>query len=379
MAEHPAPGTFNRAPFDPAPFDTASFDAAITAIAAAASGHDRASDSLGADIARLAAVGALVAALPAALTGAASWGDDPAALCVRLRALGRANLAVGRLYEGHVNAAQLIALYGLPSRQAATVADVARGDLLGVWGADGAEPVMGEARGDGFVLTGGKIFCSGLGVVRTALVSVGIDGGTRLFAVDVTDMARADPAAWAMSGMRATGSGDYDFSDMVLPADAALGVVGDYFVEPHFLGGMYRMCAVQVGGIEALMHALIDHLRRRGHGGDPVQQIRLGHAAAQLAMARAATDQLAKAVGDDLPATEIAMLAVLTREAVEQCATAVLGQVERAAGTTAHRHGGDLDRIRRDLGLYLRQAAVDARLTGVGAALLQTGLPLSIL
>ncbi len=343
---------------------------AFAAITGTASARDRHGADLAIEIDWLASSGALVGALPSSMNPNASWSDAPRELADLLRALGRASLPVGRLFEGHINAAQLIGLYGGANLRQRIAARVAAGGLLGVWGADGETPVQAERYGDGYRLSGAKSFCSGLGVVKTALVSASIDDSTRLFAVDVEDDERANPAIWRVSGMRATGSGDYDFEGLVLPADAAVGGPNDYFVEPWFLGGMYRMCAVQVGGLEALLAAIIAHVRSRKLVDDKILQLRIGQIAAQVLMAHAVTDKLSGLIAQTGRPEAIALQALLARDAVESCATTVLSMAERAGGTAAHREGSDLDRIRRDLGLYLRQAVVDTRLAQAGAALL---------
>ena len=340
---------------------------ALAEIADRAGAVDDAGATLDFEIDRLHAAGALLAALPASLGGRTTWADDPIAVTTLLRAVGRASLPVGRLFEGHVNAAQLVALYGSAALAGRVRSAVAAGALLGVWGADGDTPLTAAAAADGFVLAGAKDFCSGLGTVRIAIVSAAVPGGTQLVAVDVDDPARADPARWQMAGMRATASGSFDFTGLQVAADAALGPVDGYYREPYFLGGMYRMCAVQVGGMEALLAAVITLLHQRGQADNALQLHRLGKAATQLQMARAVVEQLAVAVAHD--DGDVTVRAILMREAVETCATALLQLTERAAGTAAHRRGGDLERIRRDLGLYLRQAAVDERLGIAGGQL----------
>lgn len=345
------------------------FSSGFTAIADSAAARDRPGGHLAAEIALLADCGALADALPG------SWSDSPPAVAAVLHALGRASLPVGRLYEGHVNAVQLVTLYGSPSLRHRMAETVAGHGLLGVWGADSCPPVTVEKTDDGYRLSGAKSFCSGLGIVQLAVITATTDAGPRLFAVDVRDAARAAPDSWSMSGMRATVSGDFDFTGMVLPADAAVGGPGDYYLEPWFLGGMYRMCAVQAGGIEALLMALVAHVRQRRHDGDPIQQFRIGQIAVEVATARAVTENLAAAIAQGRDPAAIARQAVLARDAVETCAARALAMAERSGGTSAHREGSDLDRIRRDLGLYLRQAAVDARLVNAGAQLL-AGAPL---
>jgi hypothetical protein len=67
-------------------------------------------------------IGALAAPVPCDL-GGLGMGTEPdgaAALCDALRLLGRGNLAVGRIYEGHVNALRPISRFGtLRQRQRA--------------------------------------------------------------------------------------------------------------------------------------------------------------------------------------------------------------------------------------------------------------------
>ena len=68
------------------------------------------------DVAALEAEGLLRAPLPRGEDGL-GWGTAPegaAPLSVALRLIGRANLSLGRLYEGHVNAVRLVLRRGNP-------------------------------------------------------------------------------------------------------------------------------------------------------------------------------------------------------------------------------------------------------------------------
>ena len=340
---------------------------ALERIREAAPARDAEDDaSLTREIGWLHEAGALVGALPESLTGRPSWSDDPRAVADVLRSVGRASLPVGRLFEGHVNAAQLIGLYGECALFEHSVRRVKAGRLLGVWGADGPDPVQAAPFAEGFRLKGAKVFCSGLGVVGTAVVSAALRGEVNLFAVDVTEESRADPSQWRVSGMRATRSGGYDFNRMEVAASQRLGGPGDYYVEPYFLGGMYRICAVQAGGLEALMDALAASLRRRPRASEFMSQHRVGAVASRVSTAIAVTDQLARALVAGCEPRLMAREAVLGREAVERCAVEALEIVERAVGTEAHREATLVSLIRRDLSFYIRQAAVDERLAEVG-------------
>ena len=54
--------------------------------------------------------------------------------------------------------------------------------------------------------------------------------------------------------------------------------------------------------------------------------------------------------------------ALMTREAVEGACTRILALCERSLGMIAHDMQGPIDRMRRDLSLFLRQAGPDAKL-----------------
>ena len=75
-----------------------------------------------------------------------------------LVALGRANLSAGRIFEGHVNAIKLLDLYGSGERPSG---------LLGIWGADGPDPV----RIENGILRGQKLFASGADVLDHVIVT----------------------------------------------------------------------------------------------------------------------------------------------------------------------------------------------------------------
>ena len=48
---------------------------------------------------------------------------------------------MARLYEGHINALRIVEMHGSAAQTARVAEIVAKGAFLGVWGADGAEPV----------------------------------------------------------------------------------------------------------------------------------------------------------------------------------------------------------------------------------------------
>ena len=137
--------------------------------------------------------------------------------------------------------------------------------------------------------------------------------------------------------MRATQSGGYRFDGVVLPFDAVLGGPDDYFVEPYFLGGMYRFCAVQVGGLRALMDATVASLVRKRKANSPLYAHRVGAIGAALTAATAVTERLARMIQGEVDPPTIAREAVLSREVVERSIVSALEIAERCLGTEAHR------------------------------------------
>ena len=340
----------------------------LARISEAASARDNCESNLVSEVAWLHEAGALAAALPTTLGGSAgNWADDPRRIASDLAALGRASLPLGRLFEGHVNAAQLIGVYGSARLKWECAARVRGGALLGVWGADGASPVVARPNDDGFTLSGEKTFCSGLGLVQLALVSARYDGQTWLLAVDATEESRADHSQWRVTGMRATASGGYDASGLVVRSNFILGGGDDYYAEPLFLGGMYRMCAVQAGGLEGLIAAFVEHARQRPPANPAILHYRVGSLLTQALLAEAAVRRLAERVAEGEDAEAIGGQAILTREGVERCIVECLTLIERAGGTSVHREGTTLSRWVRDISLYVRQGAIDDRLISVGA------------
>jgi alkylation response protein AidB-like acyl-CoA dehydrogenase len=286
-----------------------------------------------------------------------------------LRRLGRASLPVTRLFEGHMNALKLIALYGSDDAQARLFKGVSNGQVFGVWGADGRPAVTYEIGDGAAVLSGQKAFASGLGCVGVAIItaaSVAAPGTSRLFCVDVSDVGRQNAAAWTAAGMKATLSGTFEFEGLGVGPNDFLGESGDYQKEPHFDGGVWRYCAAHIGGAESLIDRTLEAMADRGHLKDPIQLARLGRI---IGSCRAAASLVrewaikAESPSEDQRETagEIAASVVLARTFVADMVIDVLQQCERCLGTSAHLQNTTIERIRRDLSLYIRQAAPDAK------------------
>jgi alkylation response protein AidB-like acyl-CoA dehydrogenase len=354
--------------------------AAAAAKRAAHAGNEEAWPA--ADVAALRAAGLLHAPLPASAGGLGLGTTPEGALPLAgvLRRIGRASLALGRLYEGHVNAIRLLVSYGGPAQLAIARAEADVGRLLAVWNSEGKNGLRLHHAPDGTrLLAGAKTFCSGAGDIPVPLVTAATECGPQMLLADLgtgDPDKRADLAAWTAAGMRASRSGTVDFTGCRIPHERLVGHPGDYPRQPLFSGGAWRFAAVQLGGIEALTIELQAHLRQADRDGDPHQRARYGQALLATETARLWVERAALRAEAPLPARSdageaeaerVVAYVNLARLAVEQAGLEVLELVQRSVGLAAFVRGSNLERIARDLQTYLRQPAPDRALDHAAA------------
>ena len=327
------------------------------------------------DIADLARLGLLAAPIPSS-EGGVGLGEEPGAcrLAAVLRLVGYGSLAPGRLYEGHVNALQLVARYGKAGQRQRLFADAMDGHLFGVWNTDPPGDCL--RLGDDGRLRGVKTFASGAGFVTRALVTVKHEPGASplMLVVPLESGSRADLSGWRAHGMRASATGTVDFEDIAVGDDEILGRWDDYHRQPVFSGGAWRFAAVQLGGIEAVFDAWRGHLSSTGRGVDPHQLARLGEGAIAVEGARHWVERAALSVAEDeLVPERIVAFVNLCRLAVEKAGLDVLQLAQRSVGLQGFLRAHPLERLSRDLATYLRQPAPDRALTTAAAEIVEAG------
>jgi alkylation response protein AidB-like acyl-CoA dehydrogenase len=326
------------------------------------------------DILALHRIGALCAPVPAAF-GGLGLGTEPDAaesLSGFLQKLGYAHIAIGRLYEAHVNAIRLIAVYGSPAQIRRAADDAASGRLIGLWVTDDpANPLKAASPGH---MSGVKSICSGAGHITRSLVTcIHPDGTTRL-AYIATEAATATPLAAALQGVRAATTGRVDFEGAAIAADDWIGQPGDYLREPDFSAGAWRTSAVTSGCLARLVDLAIGALAARNRAGNPHQQTRLGRAWIARETARLWTLRVARVAEGADPASPEDIVATVNfaRIAIEAACVETLNLVERSIGLPAFLAGTEIERTRRDLATYLRQPAPDDVLTEAAAHIIRT-------
>lgn len=290
--------------------------------------------------------------------------DALIALLRLLHATGREDLPLGRLFEGHVDALQIVSRYGSDAQRDRLAQGVAAGAMLGVWNADLAgEPL----RLDALRLTGGKSFASGAGILSHALVTIDREGGRQLLLVD---LARTPPAIdrgrWRVMGMQRSASHIVRWDAAAVEDGDLIGRPGDYVREPWFSGGALRFAAVQAGGIAALVDHARDHLVATDRAADPHQAGRL---AALYGLAEAAAGAVRTAAIGWFADEEARLpLVAAARAAVYDAGGRALALAQEAVGVQALFVDHPLAATITDLSMYLRQPGPDAQRMRVGAA-----------
>lgn len=317
-------------------------------------------------IALLAEAGLLVAPLPRAL-GGIGLGSDPlqtAALAAVLTATGRASLAVGRLYEGHVNAIILAVRCGEAPALAILAEEAGAGRISGVWNAERAPGLRASSVAGGWQLDGGKIHCSGSGSIMRPLVTASIAPGAPPLML-IADMAAAgasvDLAVWRAAGMHGSVTGSVDFERHFVRDGAVVGTAGDYYRSPEFAGGAWRVLAVQLGALERIIALHGDFLRSSGREREPVLRGRFADAAADLELARLLVSETAgRAEAPASAPAAVVSYVDMARTAFERLALSIVAATRRNVGLSSFIAPNPLDRVLRDLETYLRQPFLDA-------------------
>ena len=302
-------------------------------------------------------------------------------LLMLLKEIGRGNLVVGRIYEGHVNALQLIQTFGTSEQIEAYAADAKRHKIFGVWNAEAKDGVHIVPLNNGkYRLKGSKTFCTGCGYVERPFVNGKLpDGSWQMCIVPMDEVETVvDSDWWQPSGMRATVSYKVDFTGVEVEPKSLLAQPGDYFRQPWLSGGVIRFAAVQLGGAEALFNATRQYLQKQNRCEHLHQQERLGKMAIAIESGSLWLKGAAQLVDNYAPvfggypednqeqAPKLVAYSNMVRTAIEQICLDTIQLSQRSIGTLGLLPPEPMERIIRDLSLYLRQPAFDVAITDVG-------------
>lgn len=298
-----------------------------------------------------------------------------------LREIGGGSLAVGRIYEGHVNALRLIHSFGTLEQKTRWSRGAQEGMVFGIWntGRSGEDVELGENDGENTLLKGAKVFASGAELISRPIISaINADGGSQLIVIEPEgDGLDFDRTTWEPMGMAGSVSHRIDFTGMGVPPENFLGAPDCYSLQPWLSAGAMRFAAVQLGGAVRLLEITRRHLQAAGRTGHPYQEERVSKmlmdcesgnlwlegAAERAKLAETHPEKLVHYVG-------------MMRTAVEGICFRTIRRAQQCVGLQGMLKPHPLERVSRDLLTYLRQPNPDGSFMGAGRYALGSEEPL---
>jgi len=304
--------------------------------------------------------------------GGSSWGlgQKTPQLLQLLTEIGRRDLSVGRLYEGHINALNLIDLYGNSAQKERYYQEALGGKGFGIWNTDAPEnPVKLVKNGSKYGLFGIKLFCSGGLHMQRPIITAATATGPQMVIIhsEELDKTREDASSWTPLGMKASYSVTIDFSTYCPKAIQLLGAPGDYGTQPHFSTGAIRFAAVQLGGAQALAQCAFSHLKKHKRDSDPHQRTRMGKMVILLESGRNWLRETGRIMDNDTYTVEDKINhANMTRSAMLDICSEVMHLAEKCVGLAGMMGDHPMEKLHRDLTTYLKQPGPDRALAEVG-------------
>jgi alkylation response protein AidB-like acyl-CoA dehydrogenase len=342
--------------------------ALVPELAQEAANYDRAAGFPIASLAMLREAGLLMAPVPVKFGGfGLNDSADAEGLFRLLHLLGYADLPLGRIFEAHVNALELVRQYGTPRQTEAAALAAQAGDLFALWVTDPAK--QGVQLSPDLFLTGEKWFCSAAGFAKQALITAQTEAGSQMVLLPLTGRVRVTDRGVRLAGMRAAVTGSVDVSGVVAEEEL-IGDPGDYLREPIFSTGAWRSSAVALGGLAALTDAGRDELCSRGRADNPFQRMRFGQSLIAHETGRLWLLEVTRRLGSD----EAVAYVNLARTAIEAACLDAVRHIQRSLGLSAFMQGSKAERIARDLATYLRQPAPDEVLVEAAGYFIHHGM-----
>jgi hypothetical protein len=274
----------------------------------------------------------------------------------RLMEIGRQDLSLARLAEAHWDAVAILAEAGRTPEC---------GALYGVWASEiPNEPLLLETRGNGYVIIGKKMFCSGAGLVDHALVTVGRPAH-RLVDIDlgITGGAvRFDDSDWKTTAFQEIRTSTASFAATPISDKDLIGDPGWYLERTGFWHGACGPAACWAGGASGLVDWALEQKRD-----DPHTLAHLGAMQSSLWALKSYLNSAGSEIDrrpEDFRAAKIRALTL--RHLVEQECTNILRRLLRAYGPYPLAMNESTARRYQELDLYLRQSHAERDLETLG-------------
>jgi hypothetical protein len=293
----------------------------------------------------------------AAAAGGRVWTGLLEDVVAALSEVGRVDLCLARLVEGHADALRILDEAGATPGEG----------IYGVWASRSVGTgLRARPSAAGWTLEGELRFASGIGLIDRCLVSASLDAEHHLlFDVGLdahADGIDADESSWATPAMDASRSIAVRVATQVQRADQ-VGGRDFYLSRPGFAVGGLGVAAVWAGGARQVADAVADGLRR--FTPTPHQHRRLGLMAQAAWTADLAVSSTARAL-PSLPAGTVAREVARARTAVVLGCDIALEQAPLVVGPGGLSTNTRLVRALADLAIYVRQHHLDAETSKSG-------------
>jgi alkylation response protein AidB-like acyl-CoA dehydrogenase len=360
--------------------------------AARADRYDREASFPAEDFADLFRAGLLGAAVPRS-HGGHGLGPDAGlfTLWMITKELAKADMALARCWEGHVNSQMLLSGLGddrQKSRWFQGIVD--RGEIWAAWSGEPQARIPGQTTrfgtvvrraNGGFIIDGTKVFATSARSARWAILLVNIHGpggarhssaadGLLLLACDLTDPSvQFDESWWDPIGMRGTVSYLVRFDQTFIPEENQIGQPGQYLSEGWQARFSPHYGATFLGGAEGAYEYTLDYIRAQGKASDPYVQHRVAAMALNLESAHLWLRQVAALWQAGRP-DEAKVAGNRARYLLEAWATDTVQQAVHACGARGLIRPSPLERIYRDLSFYVLHDNSDQVLATIGREIL---------
>lgn len=356
--------------------------------------HDRDATFPSEDFDDLAAAGLNAATVPRAHggLGLGPLNGDTLTLWLMTKELAKADLSLGRCWEGHTNSLVLLNALASQRQQERWFDGIVRGGEKWVaWSGEPQARKPGEstrfgtsitAVDGGWVLDGTKAFATSATGADWAILLVNTAGpggarhadapadGLLLLACDLSETTvTIDDSWWDPIGMRATASHLVEFNRTFLPAENLIGAPGAYLHQGWQSAFTPHYAASFLGAAEGAFDYALEYLLRQDKTTDPYIQQRVGSMAVNVETAHLWLAHVAQ-LWDSAQHPEAQRAGNRARHLVEHLALETVEHCIRACGARSLVRPSPVERILRDLTFYARHDNDDHVLATIGRAAL---------
>ena len=313
-------------------------------------------------------------------------------LWMMTKEIAKADLSLARCWEGHANSMVLIDGIADGEQQERWFTGVVeRGEIWVAWSGEpqarkpGVETPIGthlEKVEGGFVITGSKIFATSATDANWAILlihSAGPGGarhatagpeGVILLACDMADPSvTVDGSWWDPIGMRSTVSHRVLFDRTFIPDSHQIGRPGEYLLGGWQTRFIPHYGASFLGAAEGAFDYALEYLTSQKKVDDPYIQHRVGKMSVHIETAHLWLRHVAN-LWDRGQRGEAELAGSRARHLIEHLAEETVGHCIRACGARCLNRPSPVERIYRDLSIYIRHDNDDQILATIGKAVL---------